>query len=173
MPAVLITLVLLGQAAATATGTYVKLAGNGYWDDTVWPFMDYPMYSAAHGPPVQASSATLAAELSDGTEIDVTPAYMGVAFFAWRYHLVERIVAGTPTGEHAHLADKVEAHRAEAIQRVVDQVTRDAGVRPVALRVDRRTHTITDDGIVIDDVPTRVPVSPEDDDSRDLTEDAS
>ncbi|MEM8783851.1 MAG: hypothetical protein AAGE65_13485 [Planctomycetota bacterium] len=163
LPFAVITLVLLAQAAATATGVVVKVAGNGYWEDTVWPFMDYPMYSAAHGPPVQASSATLAAELPDGAEIDITPDFMGLAFFAWRYHLVERLVADETQldARYAHLAEGIVADREEALRRVVDQVVRATGARPVALRVDRRTHTVTDDGIEVTDMATRVAVTVE------------
>ncbi|MEM1445899.1 MAG: hypothetical protein AAGF84_07585 [Planctomycetota bacterium] len=174
LPVVLITLVLLGQAGATVTGVAIKAFGSGYWDDTVWPFMDYPMYSAAHGPPVQASSATLAAELPDGTEIDVTAEFMGLAFFAWRYHIVERLVADVRQLEprHAHLAEGIVADRKEAIRRVLEQVAQANGLRPVALRVDRRTHTITDEGMVITDTPTRIAVPGLPKVSRDLTEES-
>ena len=170
LPLAVITLVLLAQAAATIAGLSVKLAGDGYWEDSFWPFMDYPMYSAAHGPPVQASSVALIAELPDGTELDISAEYLGLAFFAWRYQVVERLAAGPLEPEHAHLADVIEQHRVEARQRVVDQVRQNLGVTPVALRIDRRTHRITDAGLVVEDSQQHVPIPTEPSRSRNLTE---
>lgn len=170
LPTAIITLILLGQAAATATGVAVKVAGDGYWEDSAWPFMDYPMYSAAHGPPVQTSTATLFAKLPDGTDLAITPEFMGIAFFEWRYQIVERIGVGEITERHAHLAEGIEADRVEALGRVLEQVRQAVGVVPVAVRIDRRTHTITDAGLVVEDIPQRVAVPADPSASRDLTE---
>ncbi len=147
LPSVVIVLVLLAQVVVTVTGAAVKWKHNTF-EDHYWPFLDYPMYSEAYGPPVQTSTVELLATLPDGQTAVVDATYMGLDFFGWRYHIVERLVAPVPTGQYAHFAEAVAEHRAEALRRVVSQVETVAEATPVALTVNRRVYTIEDNELI-------------------------
>ncbi len=158
IPSVVIVTVLLAQGAATVAGVVIKRQGRAF-DDHFWPFMDYPMYSEAYGLPVQTSTVRLAVTLPDGRLVEADAAYMGLDFFGWRYHIVERLVAETPTGDYAELADAVEADRAEALRRIVAQVEANEGVVPAQATVHRKVYTVGDHGLTETDTEESVALS--------------
>lgn len=127
-------------------------------DQTAFPFLDYPMYNRASGPPVQTVTRELFAELPDGRRVEVDPAYMGVAFWAWRFHLVERVLARPKPGQEQ---SQVALDHVEAIGRVVDQIRRREGARPAALIVESITHRLEGGRIVQYPSTDRVDLHPE------------
>lgn len=105
-----------------------------------YPFVNYPMYRRAYGPPVEARMYQMFAQLPDGRRIDVSPEYLGIKRFAWEDATVKRILA-EPGGP------LVEEHRAEALDRVTAAVQARNGAEPVALHFTIQTHRIVPEGI--------------------------
>lgn len=105
-----------------------------------YPFVDYPMYRRAYGPPVEARMYQMVAELPDGRRVDVSAEYLGIKRFAWEDATVKRILAEPGNA-------LVEEHRADALGRVASAVRDRDGAEPVALHFTIQTHRIADDGI--------------------------
>ena len=144
LPLVLLGAALLSQLAVTGAGVAAKLDGRTY-HATMWPFVDYPMYSQSSGPPVRTTTVQLRAVLDDGSEAIIDDTFMGLNHFAWRYHVVERLVAeplADPAADPA-LAALVEEHRAAALDRVWNRVLVETGHAPRDLTVYRTVHTLS------------------------------
>ena len=143
LPLLVLSVVLAGQLAVSAAGVRAKLGGSTY-HATMWPFVDYPMYSRSSGPPVTTSAVRLVATLANGSEVVVDTEFMGLNWFAWRDHVVERLVADPlpdPERDPA-LAALIEEHREEALERVWSQVVIATGEGPVDLMVYRTVYTL-------------------------------
>lgn len=141
---VLIVVVLGMQGLAFFTGT------------RFYPFVDYPMYRRAYGPPVEAVMYGMHAELLDGRRIDVTAEYLGLKRFAWEDVTVKRILAEPGDGPRAAL---IAEHRSEALERVTAAVRQREGVEPVALHFTIQTHRIVPGGIEREDAERVVPLA--------------
>jgi len=161
-PIFVMLLVIGGQAWVSASSLITKVRG-GHYHARSWPLLDYPMYSSAKGPDVTTSEASLHVRRPDGTEFEIGPPYLGLQFFALRYHVIERLAAAARPDDPYH--DAVEADRREAWRRVVDAVTEREGHPPVAVWIERRTHTLINGAIEVTDQRTDV-AAPAGEDTR-------
>ncbi|MCG8509471.1 MAG: hypothetical protein MI741_09615, partial [Rhodospirillales bacterium] len=104
-----------------------------------YPFIDFPMYNRAFGPPVECFTDEMHAEMPDGRWINVSPTYMGIKFFAWQDVTVLRIISPPGKGKYKQ---RVEEHRIEARQRTRDTVANREGQSPVALHFRRQVYRV-------------------------------
>ena len=144
LPLVLLGAALLSQLAVTGAGVAAKVDGRTY-HATMWPFVDYPMYSKSSGPPVRTTTVQLLARLDDRSKVVIDEAFMGLNHFAWRYHVVERLVAEPPADPDADpaLTALIEEHRDAALGRVWNRVVVETGHPPTDLTVYRTVHTLS------------------------------
>jgi hypothetical protein len=152
LPSLMLVLLIGGQLSITGYATVIKLGGNSadqHWRS--WPFFDYPMYSRSAGPPVQTNVPRLFAEWPGGARVEVTPERMGLKYFAWRFNVLERVVAEAidPADPRVgEFAEAVERDRDQAIAAVLLQLgTEDAGP-PARLVVEREVYRLTDEGLI-------------------------
>lgn len=135
VPTAIIVVVLLGQLAVSVVSVGYKWEGRQHAHQT-WPFLDYPMYGYASGPPVETTVVNLTAVLENGKELDISQQFMGYSFFTWRYRIVDRVFAKRPSEKASpERAALVEAHRAEALEKILSQVAAVTPVRVVELRM--------------------------------------
>lgn len=142
VPALLIVGLLGGQVAVSAYSAALKWQTGREVYHRTWPFLDYPMYSNAEGPPVTTNVPQLFAELPDGRRVAVTYEAMGLEYFGWRFTVLERLVAKPVSKEQSELAALVEAHRDEARELAAAAVQRMTGQRPVRFIVERRVYLL-------------------------------
>lgn len=137
VPSIIITAMLLGQVAVSVYSVPHKMQGRQHTHQT-WPFLDYPMYAYASGPPVETTIVTMTAVLNDGAMINVSKEFMGFSWFTWRWRVIERLVASRVDDdpEKAELAALVEQHRAEALEKVLTQIAKFSDSPLAELRVD-------------------------------------
>ncbi len=153
LPTCVMTLMIGGQWCASLAGMVYKAQHGKPFYYLSWPFVDYPMYSKSSGPPIQTASVAFFAETASGQRVELDAPATGLRYFGWRYNLVERLVAppiDDPT--QPELAALVEAHRAEALGKVIDATQRLAGDPPAKLIVERKTYTLEDSAIKTEDV---------------------
>lgn len=143
LPVCIMSLMIGGQVCATFAGVVFKLRHGKPFYYQSWPFVDYPMYAQASGPPVQAFTLELFAVTDAGERVVCDTEAMGLNHFAWRYTVVERLVAEAvpPSGDPV-LAALVEEHRREALGKVVHAVEQHAGRPPTQLIVERTVHEL-------------------------------
>ncbi len=120
--AAVLTVMIGGQLAVSAYAALHKLRGNSisiHWQ--TFPWFDYPMYSMSAGPPVQTNVPRLYADFADGRRVEVTPEMTGYEYFAWRFNILERLVADPiPTDDIAEL-DDIEAAQRRALAVLVEE----------------------------------------------------
>jgi hypothetical protein len=128
----LVIVLLIGlQASTFVTGT------------KIWPFMAYCMYSHCYEPhDIEAGQSTVFAVTAAGNEFEVDERRVGLAFHAWKERFYQPMTRDEPDAPR-RLADKLGGDEADPI---------------VAFRVKRRVLTITDDGIVEENVIKTYPV---------------
>lgn len=144
----LIVAVITTQLSVGARALLSAAAG-GHARADIWPFLHYPMYSDAKGPPVQTSSVQLTAELADGSTMDISMELMGLEHFAWRYHIVERLVADKIDPDREALQSAlVERDRDTARMLVCEKVLRATGQQVRRLDVLRQVYRIDDGRLV-------------------------
>lgn len=142
LPGLIIVFVLGSQISVSAYSAVRKHGGTPELVHQSWPFLDYPMYSRSSGPPVQADTTRLFAELPDGSRVEVTAKFIGLKYFAWRYGIVERLVAEPIGPDRPELAAKVEAHRIEARDKAAFRVEQVSEQVPVRFIVERTVRTL-------------------------------
>ena len=159
---VLLVLVLGAQAATSGYAVLAKALGWPPSQLRTWPFMDYPMYSAASGPPVSTNDAMLVAVLPNGNEVRLDDKALGLKFFAWRFRVVERLVAEPGPADDPTLAALIEEHRAAALAQTHRALTRLGHRRPERLVVRRNVFTLRDGEIVRESTeePVRLDAAP-------------
>ena len=154
-------LLILVLGAQAATSGYALAAKTRGWAPSklhTWPFMDYPMYSAASGPPVSTNDAMLVAVLPNGDEVQLDDKALGLKFFAWRFRVVERLVAEPGPADDPALGGLIEEHRADALAQTYDALTRLGHGRPGRLLVRRNIFTLRDGEIVRERAEQSVPL---------------
>ena len=152
-----LTVMIGGQLAVSAYATFNKLRDKDrlvHWQ--TFPFYDYPMYSKAAGPPVQTSVPRLYAEFADGGRTEIDPEMTGLKYFAWRFNILERLVADpipvedldrldpAEAEEVRVVAQLIETHRREAAANVLHKVMRSRGddQRPTRFVVERDEYRL-------------------------------
>ena len=155
LAAAALTVMIGGQVAVSAYATWQKLRGNHtsiHWQ--TWPWFDYPMYSKSAGPPVETNVPRLYAEFADGRRVEVTSEMTGLRYFAWRFNVLERLVAEPIStdelqameperaAERRALAALVEEHRHAAADLAARKVMRASGHDdpPVRFVVEREVY---------------------------------
>ena len=148
-PAALVGVALVGQASVSVGSLVHKLRGGGTIHHRTWPFFDYPMYSRAAGPPISTSTVRLLAEGEDGQRYEVAMHDVGLEYFAFRFNVVERLVADEVGADQPELAALVEEHRREAREKVLSAMAAAGRPRPVRLIVERTIYEL--DGRAVKD----------------------
>ena len=155
--ALVLVIMIGGQLAVSGYSAFEKLRGNTqaiHWQ--TFPFYDYPMYSKASGPPVTTDVPRLYAEFADGSRTEVNWEMTGLRYFAWRFNVLERLVADPIATDHVDqldaaeaeelraVAQLVEAHRLEAAANAMHKVMRARGRddRPLRFVVERDVYLL-------------------------------
>ncbi|MEM7681958.1 MAG: hypothetical protein AAF288_08375 [Planctomycetota bacterium] len=112
-----------------------------------WPFLNYPMYSRSYGPPVQADSRAIYADLPNGEQVQVTPEDMGMSFFAHDWAAF-RLLDDPAKQTNPEKVQLVEHNRDQAAQQVVDGVRAVHGQTPTAIWVEITTQKLEPDGAI-------------------------
>jgi hypothetical protein len=96
-----------------------------------WPFMNYPMYRAAHYEGSVIERYRVFGRAADGSEIEVTPDDLGLNFRKFQ----DIVVAALRSGDMPSVAAFAEIYRVRM------------GTRLVAMRLERHGHMLTLDGL--------------------------
>lgn len=149
VPTAAICVALIGQTAVSVSSAVKKLTGTPGRHHQTFPFFDYPMYADASGPPITTSTVELRGTLEDGRVIEIDHHYVGLEWFAFRFNVVERLVAEpVDPAKDADLAELVEDHRDEATRLVMQMVAKREGQAVEKLTVDRTVYTMQDGGLI-------------------------
>ncbi len=98
-----------------------------------WPFLDYPMYSITHGPPVQTQVFEAVVHTAEGESVVADAEFMGLNLWAWKLERVQPAL------------DEADP---QAIAAFEAQVRRQTGLTPVRLELVIDTHELTEAGLV-------------------------
>lgn len=136
--------VIIGVLAAQLFA--LSPAGRGGW---YWPFVDFPMYSAAKKPGATFGLFDLEAVACNGAVRGLTNADLHLPPFRFR-NVVEVAAGGRP--DRPRTADEIPAARAFLGRVVADEVPGDWCMA----RIGARIYTMGEHGLESADVPRRV-----------------
>jgi hypothetical protein len=97
----------------------------------LWPFLDYPMYNAAHFPGEQLVHYVVVGEPADSQAIEVTPAALGISDREYRQGLVDAMIQRDQERLAPYVA-RLEQHSGRKLR---------------ALRLENRPWVLAEDGV--------------------------
>lgn len=125
---IVIAVVLLLQFTATFD-LFPRLVARP--SSLFWPFTDYPMYRYARYEGSIIEEFRLFGQRTDGREVEIAPADLGLNFRKWR----DLVVNAVRSGDTAQAARFAELYRSRT------------GTRLVAMRLERSGHALTRNGL--------------------------